>query len=291
MARRRMFSTQVVESDAFTNMPLSAQSLYFHLSMSADDDGFVNNPSTVQRMINASDEDMKALCNKGFLLIFDSGIVAIKHWRINNYIQKDRYHSTAYVEEKQKIEVKENGSYTLIKNDQKSEVSSANSENCIQSVSKMDTEVRLGKSSLDKTQEEAACAREESVFEYYEDNFGIISQPEMQGLMSLQEELKPEVIKYGIDQAVLAGVKKFSYLRGICMDWERAGVKSKQDAEHQVEEFEKRKKTKPKRGYRFVYELPEYIKNPQPIDNTPASEQEIEEAKRMLEQMRGGNRA
>lgn len=107
-----MFAKTIVDSDAFLDMPLSAQALYFHLSMRADDDGFVNNPKKVQRMIGASDDDCKLLIMKRFILAFESGVIVIKHWRIHNYIQKDRYKETLYKEEKSKLAIDEKNAYT-----------------------------------------------------------------------------------------------------------------------------------------------------------------------------------
>lgn len=129
MAQRRMFSQQIVDSDAFLDMPQSTQALYFHLGMRADDDGFVGNPKKIIRMIGAAEDDFKVLLGKRFILAFESGVIVIKHWKIHNYIQNDRYHETKYLTEKALIEVKENGSYT----------------ERIKDVSKVDTEVRLGK--------------------------------------------------------------------------------------------------------------------------------------------------
>lgn len=134
MAKRRMFAMTIIDSDAFTDMPLSTQALYFHLSMRADDDGFLNNPKKIQRMIGASDDDFRVLVAKRFILPFESGVVVIKHWKIHNYIAKDRYTPTVYQAEKALLEVKDNGAYT----------------ECIQDVYEMDTQVRLGKDSLDK---------------------------------------------------------------------------------------------------------------------------------------------
>jgi len=114
MAQKRMFSQQIIDSDAFLEMPLSAQALYFHLSMRADDDGFVNNPVKIGRIINASSDDLKILLAKNFIISFQNGIIVIKHWRINNYLRKDRYTETVYLEEKAQLDVKENGVYTLL---------------------------------------------------------------------------------------------------------------------------------------------------------------------------------
>jgi hypothetical protein len=112
MAERRMFAKSIIDSDAFLDMPLSAQALYFHLSMRADDEGFISNPKKIMRMIGASNNEIEILLAKRYLLSFDSGIVVIKHWRIHNYIQKDRFKSTLYKEERQTLNLKENNIYT-----------------------------------------------------------------------------------------------------------------------------------------------------------------------------------
>jgi len=114
MAERRMFAKTIIDSDAFLDMPLSAQALYFHLSMRADDEGFINNPKKIQRMVGASDDDAKLLIAKNFIIPFDSGVVVIKHWKIHNYIQSDRFKATVYKEERAELMVKENKSYKRI---------------------------------------------------------------------------------------------------------------------------------------------------------------------------------
>lgn len=116
MANKRMFSLDIVDSDAFVSMPLSTQALYFHLSMRADDDGFVKNPKRIQRDIGSNEDDMKVLIAKRFILPFDSGIVVIKHWKINNNIRSDRYKPTTYIEERSMLVLKENGAYTEAEN-------------------------------------------------------------------------------------------------------------------------------------------------------------------------------
>ena len=133
-----MFAKTIIDSDAFLDMPMSTQALYFHLSMRADDDGFINNPKRIQRMIGASDDDLKLLIAKSFIITFESGVVVIKHWKIHNYIQSDRYKPTVYAEEKSLLNVKKNKAYTL------------NNEECIQNVYISDTQDRLGKDRLGK---------------------------------------------------------------------------------------------------------------------------------------------
>ena len=112
MAERRMFSQKIVESDAFTDMPLSAQALYFHLNMNADDDGFVNSPKKVARSVGASEKDLKTLIEKRFLIAFPSRVVVIKHWLMHNYIRPDRYKKTEYQEEFSQLYIKPNKAYT-----------------------------------------------------------------------------------------------------------------------------------------------------------------------------------
>ncbi len=106
-----MFSPKIVCSDAFLDMPISTQALYFQLGMEADDDGFVN-PKRIMRMVGASDDDLKVLIVKRFVLPFDNGVIVIKHWRINNQIRKDFHRDTVYLEQFKQLNIKENGAYT-----------------------------------------------------------------------------------------------------------------------------------------------------------------------------------
>lgn len=130
MAQRRMFSLEIVDTDQFLDLPASSQSLYFHLGMRADDDGFISSPRKITNMVNCSNDDLKLLIAKGFVIPFESGVCVIRDWRVNNYIQKDRYHESRYLEEKALLSVNANQSYSL-------------DTICIQNVSKLDTEVRL----------------------------------------------------------------------------------------------------------------------------------------------------
>ena len=108
-----MFAKTIIDSDAFLDMPLSTQALYFDLSMRADDEGFINNPKKIQRMIGATEDDLKLLNAKNFVIPFESGVVVIKHWKIHNYIRGDRLVETQYKDEKALLTVKENGAYTI----------------------------------------------------------------------------------------------------------------------------------------------------------------------------------
>jgi hypothetical protein len=114
MAERRMFAKTIIDSDAFLEMPLSAQALYFHLGMRADDDGFLNNSGKIKSMVHASDDDLKILVAKRYLIVFEDKVVVIKHWLINNLIRQDRYKATIYSDEKALLTIKANGVYTEI---------------------------------------------------------------------------------------------------------------------------------------------------------------------------------
>ena len=132
MAERRMFAKSVIGSDSFLDMPATTQLLYFHLGMRADDDGFVGSPRSIMRMIGAGADDLKLLCTKKFIIPFNDGIVLISHWKVNNYIQKDRYHETIYSEQKNMVSIEKNRVYTA----------------CIHSGYKPDTQTRLDETRL-----------------------------------------------------------------------------------------------------------------------------------------------
>lgn len=146
MAERRMFAKTIIDSDAFLDMPVTSRLLYYDLAMRADDDGFVNAPKKIMRMIGASQDDLSILVLRKFIIPFDNGIVVIKHWRIHNYIRKDTYNETRYIEEKDSLELDENKTYQLKTNESSTER--------IQTVDEPSTQVRLGKVSIGKDNKE-----------------------------------------------------------------------------------------------------------------------------------------
>lgn len=119
MAKKRMCSLQIIDTDAFLDMSQGPQLLYFHLLMRADDEGFINNPKKIMRMMGASEDDLKPLIVKRFILTFNSGIVVIKHWLIHNNIRTERIIETSHINEKMLLGVKNNKSYTEIDNKNK----------------------------------------------------------------------------------------------------------------------------------------------------------------------------
>ena len=143
MAERRMFSKTIINSDLFLDLPSSAQNLYFHLSLNADDEGFVNSPKKIMKYVNSQTEDMELLIENGFVKKFDSGIVVIIHWNLHNYIQKDRFKATIYQKEKQQLVLV--GKKYVMKDE------------CIQFVSNVDTDcvsILETQDSIEKSSEE-----------------------------------------------------------------------------------------------------------------------------------------
>jgi len=133
MAQKRMFNKAITNDDNFIEMPISSQVLYFHLSMNADDDGFVNNWKSIMRMIGTKEDDLKVLISKNYIIPFDSGVIVIKHWRLNNYLQNDRIIPTQYQEELKQLELDKNNVYKMY-------------TKCIHSI----VENRIDKNSIDK---------------------------------------------------------------------------------------------------------------------------------------------
>lgn len=140
MAQRRMFSQKVTETDKFLDMALTAQSLYFHLGMNADDDGFVGNPKSIKRMIGASEDDLKALVEKDYLIVFDDGVVVIKDWLVSNYVKKDRYTPTIYTDDMKLIGLDKNKRYQFVSDlePERNQVGTEMSPECIQDGDKME---------------------------------------------------------------------------------------------------------------------------------------------------------
>ena len=147
MADRRMFAKTIIDSDAFLDMPMSARCLYFTFGMLADDDGFVGNPKAIMRQCGATSDDLKILLAKRYVLGFESGVIVIKHWRMNNYLQNDRHKATTYVEELSTLTTDKKGSYTEI------------DKPCIQNV-------YTGKDSIDKVSKGNNIPTLEDIIEY-----------------------------------------------------------------------------------------------------------------------------
>ena len=225
MAERRMFAKTIIDSDAFLDMPLSTQALYFHLAMRADDEGFVNNPKKIQRMVSASEDDLKVLATKRFIIPFESGVVVIRHWKIHNYIQNDRKHDTVCEDEKSLITVKKNGEYEMY-------------TDCIQNGYNLDTEVSIGKvidNNIDTNV--SICQTERTVHSDVDailtawnslTAVGISPVSHMSSTSKRYKSVMARVREYGVDEVLKAieNVRQSDFLQGhnnrnwtITFDW------------------------------------------------------------------------
>ncbi|QUI24895.1 DnaD domain protein [Vallitalea pronyensis] len=240
MAERRMFAKTIIDSDAFLDMPLSTQALYFHLSMRADDDGFLNNPLKIMRVIGCNKNDFDLLVGKKFIITFDKGVIVIKHWKIHNYIRKDRYKETIHKEEKSLLAEKENGSYTLM--------STIGIPLSNQADTQMETQYRLGKDRLGKDRLEVVVDIEEQeqnelkkVVKSYQDNLGMINPIIYEKLIDYLKDVPCEVIIAAIEESVLNNKKNFNYLSAILNNWISKDVKCLQDVRNIKDEFKNKK--------------------------------------------------
>lgn len=222
MAEKRMFAKTIIDSDAFLDMSLSTQALYFHLSMRADDDGFVNNPKKIQRMIGAGDDELKMLIAKKFIIPFESGVCVIKHWRIHNYIQNDRYKETVYKEEKAHLILKENKAYKYVDTP------------CIQTVSKVETQIRLDKTREDKNRlEENRLEIEENTeicrqlsSTWTNNGYGTLNKTLLDKLLADVEIYSIEWVTKAIEIGNQRSKRTYSYLKGILENWKTEGIKN-----------------------------------------------------------------
>lgn len=182
MAERRMMSKKITDTDAFLDMPLSTQALYFHFIQNADDDGFVGNPNSIIRKIGANRNDYDLLIAKRFIIQFDSGICVIKHWRIHNYIQNDRYTPTTYLREKSMLSIEENKAYT------------EQNPICIQNVSSMDTQYSIDKNSIE---ENNIYSDEQAIFDHW-NSVNVIIHRELKD--DIRKSITKALKKYSVEE-------------------------------------------------------------------------------------------
>jgi len=187
VAQRRMYSKSIIESDLFLDMPLSSQALYFHLGMQADDDGFVS-PNRIMRMVGAQNDDLKVLMTKQFVIPFENGVVVIRHWKENNYIQKDRKKDTIYLTELAKLSIENNNVYKL-------------DTECTPSIGK----VSIGKVSIVEEREKTPSQINKLFFSLFESN----KIKEATDLLSTNWTKKLSEIPEGNKSSVLKEFNKF----------------------------------------------------------------------------------
>lgn len=299
MAQRRMFSLSVVDSDAFLDLPLSTQALYFHLNMRADDDGFIGNPKKIARLIGSSEDDLKLLIMKRFIIVFDDGVIVIKHWRMHNTIRKDRYTRTTYIEDLNALHIKENGSYTF---DEAKAI-----ERAIESVNQMAAswqpngnhgnpgKVRLGKDNKEISSYEDIKKNSESSKQDGKENENEIPEVEK------PKAKKPKKNKYGDYSHVLLTEDEYKKLLAeypnaeeiiqfLDSYIEEKGYKAQShylSIKRWVVNAVNDQHRKGGKSYMHTSSMPDYMNNlSSQQDVKPASSKEIDEVNSLLEEMR-----
>lgn len=217
MAERRMFAKTIIDSDAFLDMPVTARLLYYDLSMRADDDGFVNSPKKIMRMVGASQDDLTILALRKFIIGFDNGVLVIKHWRIHNYIRKDTYNETPYKEQKSLLELDENNAYRLTSTERLLPVDGSS------------TQDRLGKDRVGKEREEDTPPTKRTVF----------TPPTVEDVRAYCLERKNQVDperfhSYYSSNGWMVGKSKMKDWKAAVRTWERNGYSNKTYGENRV---------------------------------------------------------
>ncbi len=266
MAEKRMFAKSIIDSDLFIDMPTSTRLLYYDLGMRADDDGFVDSPKKIMKITGATMDDLNILILKNFIIPFESGIIVIKHWKINNSIQKDRYHPTKYISEKNSLVTSENKEYLrCIQNGYIAE-STKNQEKeaeCIQDVSNLDTEIRLDKTRLDKIsidieEEENINAREEEsqVLKIASEEFVNVTPMIYEMLLSYEKDYGEEIVILAIKECVKYNARSMAYLETILKNWRG---KSLEEVKELLEDFETKKKKGSTSSAKHEAKVPEWM--------------------------------
>lgn len=223
MADRRMLTRKVTDDDRFTELSASAQALYLHLSMSADDDGFCNQVAVSMFKAHASVQDLQALLERRYLYQFDTGVIVIKHWRMANALRKDRYTPTTFREEFKKLQLKDNGAYTIPGDGNQVATNWQPDGNQTATQDRLG-ENRLGENRLtdggiytlkDREDLTAAAVKPDALAIYASNNLTYLSPGNMDELLSFRDSLSDDMIMYAIDAACGAGKRTYDYVRSI----------------------------------------------------------------------------
>ena len=223
MAQKRMFNNSVVGSDEFLEMPDSSQNLYFHLSMQADDDGFVDKWKSIMRMTGKKEDDLKILIAKSFVIPFNTGVLVIRHWRLNNYLQKDRYKETIYKDEKARLTIDKSNVYNL-------------DTECIHSIDKNRLDkISIDKNSKEKEQEESESCGDgfQKVSKFYEENINLLTPYTSKVLEDFTDELGEDLVIYAMQISIENNKRTISYIKAILNNWSRANIKTLAEAKNE----------------------------------------------------------
>lgn len=225
MAQKRMFDKTITNNDNFLEMPDSTQNLYFHLSMEADDDGFVDNWKSIMRMTGKKNDDLKLLIAKSFIIPFETGVIVIKHWRINNYLRKDRYHQTKYLKEKSLLTIEENEAYELKKD---GGIPIGNREE--NSIEENSIEEYIGQN------------KQDTLYDFLQKELGrTLSSTEIEKVREWEDN---ELTRYAVKTAILNGAYTINYIDAIIYNWQKLGIKSVSQAQEETKRHRDKKISK-----------------------------------------------
>lgn len=225
MAQKRMFDKTITNNDNFLEMPDSTQNLYFHLSMEADDDGFVDNWKSIMRMTGKKNDDLKLLIAKSFIIPFETGVIVIKHWRINNYLRKDRYHQTKYLKEKSLLTIEENEAYELKKD---GGIPIGNREE--NSIEENSIEEYIGQN------------KQDTLYDFLQKELGrTLSPTEIEKVKEWEDN---ELTRYAVKTAILNGAYTINYIDAIIYNWQKLGIKSVSQAQEETKRHRDKKISK-----------------------------------------------
>ena len=218
MAQRRMFSKEITTSDLFVDMPASTQLLYFHLGMEADDEGFIGNARMLSRAYGASNDDLKLLQAKGFIIVFESGVTVVKDWNLNNQIRKDRLKPTIYQAEKSLLTLDNTGVYQMTTKPQPND--NQMTTKCPHRLGKD----RIGEYRIDEDREVTPPLV--IISEIYQSKIGVIDGDQFQQLAEYVtlDGMDVDVVVRAITEAADNGKRYFKYILAILRNWKRNGI-------------------------------------------------------------------
>ena len=232
VANKRMFSVDVTETDAFLEMPLTAQALYFHLGMRGDDDGFVSNPRSIVRVSGCSESDLTILAQSGYIITFRSGVIVISDWKVNNNLRNDRYKPTTFQDERSMLSETANKRYILNGGNQLDTIG-------IPSDNQVTTQHSIAEHNRERSSKKATAAAADSrsdsdlakIVQQYEQTIGQFPRSALDKLQNYRSSIPTEVICKAFDEAAESGHRSWKYVNGILKSWQADGVRTLGDVE------------------------------------------------------------
>lgn len=234
MANKRMFSIDVTETDAFLEMPLTAQALYFHLGMRGDDDGFVSNPRSIMRVAGCCESDLTMLAEAGYIISFRSGVIVISDWKVNNNLRNDRYKPTTFQDERSMLSETANKRY-ILSNGNQVDTTGIPSDNQMTTQPNVTQRNQAQRSSSGNGTTTAADSRTDSdlaeIVQHFQEVIGTFPRSALDKLQRWRGIYSVEIIRAAIDEAAENNVRKWRYVDGVLKGWQADGVRTLGDVE------------------------------------------------------------